>query len=147
MAFLDKRKNILPAVVISGGEPTLQPDLPGFISKIKSIGYKVKIDTNGSNPAILATLLDQQLLDFIAMDIKAPKDKYNKLCGIKTNITDIIKSIQITTKSNLPHLFRTTWVKSLLSEKDIKTIISWLPDGANHITQKFRPETALTPGL
>lgn len=104
------------------------------------MGYKVKLDTNGSKPTVLAKLLESQLLDFIAMDIKAPKNNYAKLAGVATNMTDITASIKIINQSQVPHLFRTTWDKSLLSKDNIQEIKAWLPDGSTHITQECRTD-------
>ena len=135
-AFLEQRKNILDGVVITGGEPTLQPDLADFILKIKSKGYFVKLDTNGSNPDIISRLLNKRLLDFIAMDIKAPLDKYKSVCGVKINIQNIRKSIEIIKKSNIPFEFRTTYDMSKLIEYDIQRIKEETAAGYNYRLQK-----------
>ena len=94
--FLKSRINKLDAVVITGGEPTLQEDLIDFIKEIKKLNFKVKLDTNGTNPQILKDLLDQDLLDYIAMDVKSTFENYEKIINSKTDILDIKKSINLT---------------------------------------------------
>jgi len=115
MEFLKCRKNVLDGVVISGGEPTLQKDLPDFCRKIKELtNLKIKIDTNGTNPKMLMQLIEEKLIDYIAMDIKAPKEKYKLLTGIDYNhIEDSIRIVKMFNGE-----FRTT-VFPLLSEEDI----------------------------
>ena len=91
LAYLNKRKNILEGVCITGGEPTLYPDLPIFISKIKDTGLKVKLDTNGTNPGLVRQLIEDKLIDYIAMDIKNSKDKY----GLTSGVNDLhVESIE-----------------------------------------------------
>jgi len=135
--FLKKRIGLLGGVVISGGEPTLQTDLPLFTSRIKDLGFPVKLDTNGSNPTMVKKMLSQNLIDYIAMDIKAPMDKYNTLCGVKVDSKKIHSSIALIATSGIKHHFRTTEVQSLLSKQDLKTIFSLVPDGSSHIRQPF----------
>ncbi len=126
LSFLETRKNQLNAVVITGGEPTLQSDLTDFMKKIKSMGYLIKLDTNGSNPEKLKEIVDAKLADFIAMDIKAPFDKYNNVCCVPVDINDIKLSIEIIKSSRLDFLFRTTYDKSKLVDKDIQTMTDFL---------------------
>jgi len=119
--FLKKRKDKLEGVVICGGEPTINKELPNFIKKIKKLGFLVKLDTNGSNPKMLKKLIAEHLLDYIAMDIKAPlsQDKYEKATGVKINLEDIKKSIDIIKNSGIEHEFRTTVVPSIHTKEDI----------------------------
>ena len=91
--YLSSRKGIIDGVCITGGEPLLQPDIEDFIVKVKELGLLVKLDTNGSFPSKLKTLLDKGLLDYVAMDIKASKENYSKLCGADINIKDIEKTV------------------------------------------------------
>ena len=141
--FLNTRKGKLDAVVITGGEPTIHDDLAPFIKKIKKMKFAVKLDTNGSQPQVIKTLLDEKLLDFIAMDIKAPLEKYKSVVKVPVN-SDLIKdSIKIILKAKIPHEFRTTIVESQLEEKDIQQIAK-LISGANHyVLQKFMPVKVL----
>jgi len=136
--FLKRRKGKLEAVVITGGEPTIQPDLTEFIEKIKKMDYFVKLDTNGSNPCILKELIRSKLIDYIAMDIKAPPEKYSLLSGRDVDISLIFESIKIIEDSSLEYEFRTTFVPSLLSENDILRIKNMVKDKKRYRIQRFR---------
>lgn len=118
-SFLQRRKGTLEGVVVSGGEPTLHEDLPQFLSHLKSLGYKTKLDTNGSRPEVLKNLIDNKLIDFIAMDLKAPLEKYALITGVDTNEAVIKQSITLIQNSGLPHEFRTTYDKEVLTDEDI----------------------------
>ena len=120
--YLQKRRGALDGVVITGGEPAIQPDLKDFIAKIKAMGYLVKLDTNGTNPAALRDLLQSNLLDFVAMDIKAPMEKYDEVCGVPVNIDNIKASIEMIEASGVAHEFRTTYDKTLLNDADIERV-------------------------
>ncbi len=126
MDFFKKRKRVLDGVVISGGEPTIQPDLIDFATKLKEMGYLVKLDTNGTNPVVLEQLIKLQLVDFVAMDIKATYDKYAAVCG-PVDIEKVKRSVEILSLSNIDHEFRTTFDKSVLTEQDIINIKLMLP--------------------
>jgi len=145
--FLEDRGRQLDGVVITGGEPTIQPDLSTFIYKIKATGFLVKLDTNGSQPEVLHRLLEEKLIDFIAMDIKAPLDIYDRLTGEQTPISRIKESIELIARSGIAHEFRTTVVKPLLSPQDLLSIRKLIPPGSTHGLQKFRPEHALDPAF
>ncbi len=112
LKIIADRKGFLDGVVISGGEPTLQPDLENFITKIKKIGLKVKLDTNGTNPEVLATLVNKNLVDYIAMDIKAPFEKYNKITIIP-NIEAVKESVKFIMGCGVDYEFRTTFAPNL----------------------------------
>lgn len=140
--FLKNRKKILEGVVISGGEPTLQPDLFDFIKKIKEMGYLVKLDTNGSNPGILKGLIDKKMIDFVAMDIKADWDNYDKATGIKANLREIRKSIMIIEKSGIDYQFRSTIVRGIHDRRMVEKMKREFPD---LVLQKFRPNNCLDP--
>ena len=148
-AFLKKRKNILSGICITGGEPTLQPDLVEFIHKIRSLGYKIKLDTNGYRPEIISNLLKKNLLDYIAMDIKAGFSNYSKVCGLqKTDIHNITKSISIIENSNINYEFRTTVVKELHTDKDFQEIAQMLSPKSTYFIQSFKDSGhILAPGL
>ncbi|MGD9153155.1 MAG: anaerobic ribonucleoside-triphosphate reductase activating protein [Gammaproteobacteria bacterium] len=139
MDFLITKQGKLDGVVITGGEPTIQTDLENFIQKIKELNYIVKLDTNGSYPNVLTRLITKGLLDYIAMDIKAPFSIYDKLAGTQVSISAIYHSIKIIASSGIEHVFRTTWDKKLLTEYDISVIKSLLPAGSKFITQKCTP--------
>jgi pyruvate formate lyase activating enzyme len=136
-SFLEKRKGKLDAVTITGGEPTLQADLIDFIKQVKEMNYLVKLDTNGSHPDVLETLITSNLIDYIAMDVKAPWDKYQKITRSTIKSEIIKKSIGLITKSNIPYEFRTTVVKSQLSTDDLLTIGKNLKNSRLYVLQKF----------
>ena len=135
--YLSSRKGIIDGVCITGGEPLLQPDIEDFIVKVKELGLLVKLDTNGSFPSKLKTLLDKGLLDYVAMDIKASKENYSKLCGADINIKDIEKSVEILKESNIPYEFRTTAVKELHTKEDFYNIGLWLKGAEKYFIQGF----------
>lgn len=136
--FLERRKTMLEGVTVTGGEPLLHKNLPVFLRNIKELGYAVKLDTNGSFPEELKKIVDDRLVDYIAMDIKAPLEKYNSVAGIDVNMRDIEKSIAIILHSNLDYQFRTTVVKSLLNIEDLKKIAKLLRGAHSYILQRFR---------
>ncbi len=147
MAQLAERRGLLDGVVVSGGEPTLQPDLPRVCARLQAMGFAVKLDTNGSRPAVLHTLLADQLVDYVAMDVKAPSAKYAALTGVAPDLGAIRKSIRLLAASGIPHQFRTTVVAPLLTLLDLDAIRRLLPDNSSHIRQPFRAEHALDPAL
>lgn len=136
-AFLKKRQGVLEGVCISGGEPTLQKDLDEFISKIKTLGYTVKLDTNGSNPNVLKKLIDKSLIDYIAMDIKNSPEKYSMTCGCEVDIALIKESVSIIMASGIDHEFRTTTVKDYHSAEDFYSIGQWLQGESKYFIQHF----------
>ena len=136
-AFLKKRQGILDGVCISGGEPTLQKDLAEFISKIKAMGYAVKLDTNGSEPQVLRKLISENLLDYVAMDIKNSPDKYSLTCGCEVDMVPIKESVSIIKESGIPHEFRTTTVRELHTAEDFAQIADWLEGNSRYFLQHF----------
>ena len=138
-SYLEKRKDMLDGVVISGGEPTIWDDLIPFIEKIREYGFKVKLDTNGYRPEVLKEIIDRKLVDYIAMDIKAIFNEYFKV--IKKNIdTDkLLESIELIKKSNIDHEFRTTIIKGIHTIEDLEKMIN-LVDGDPYYLQNFRME-------
>ncbi len=145
--FLIKRKGQLDGVVVCGGEPTLQAGLLPFLHCLRRLNYAIKLDTNGSRPDVIRDALDQNLLDFIAMDIKAPWETYEMVCAVPVDLDSIRESMSLIAGCRIPHEFRTTWVKSLLSETDLQQIRKQLPAGAVHRIQDFQSENALNPNL
>ena len=145
--FLQSRNKHLDGIVVSGGEPTIQADLPEFLARIKSEGFLVKLDTNGSQPQVLREVLQSKLVDFVAMDVKASLAIYDRLTGVRTPISQILESIELIARSKVAHQFRTTVVKALLSPKDIDSIGKLIPSGSAHRLQKFCPQHALDPAL
>lgn len=143
ISFLDKRKKMLDGLVISGGEPFLQKDLKSFCKKVKKLGYLIKIDTNGTYPDKLKELIDEKLVDYIAMDIKAPAKKYEKLAGKKTDMKKIAKSIKIIQDSGIDYEFKTTFVPGLLKKEDIIEIAKELKGSKKYYLQQFKNDVEL----
>ena len=147
--YLKKRQGVLDGVCISGGEPLLQPDIESFITKVKDMGFKVKLDTNGSSPSRLKRLLDKGLLDYVAMDIKNDFLDYDKTSGIQMiNIENIKRSISILEESGVEHEFRTTVVKELHNLLGLEEICKYLGPNAKYYIQNYKDcDTVLKKGL
>ena len=153
LAFLSKRRGILGNVCISGGEPTLNPDLPEFLGKIKTLGYSIKLDTNGSNPDMLKLLIDERLINYCAMDIKNSPEKYLPTVGLDSSpegadadsgsdtlMSNIKRSADIllsNTDSSFLYEFRTTIVKELHDKNDIRVISKWLSGARAYFLQSY----------
>lgn len=139
LAYLKKRQGILEGICITGGEPTLQPDLRNFIKKVKELGYLVKLDTNGYKPEVLWELLDEKMLDYVAMDIKASKENYGRAAGVKRlDLARIEESVGILKSCDIPYEFRTTVVKGIHSIEEFETIGRWLEGCCAYYLQAFR---------
>lgn len=137
-SFLNKRKGILEGVCITGGEPTLQPDLLDFIRKIREMGFKVKLDTNGNNPEVLKALVAEGLIDYVAMDIKNSPQSYGKTVGIEAfDISGVKESVEFLLQHNVDYEFRTTLVKKLHTEDNIKAIGEWIKGAKRYYLQAF----------
>lgn len=145
-----KRRGFLDGAVISGGEPTLNEGLPLDIKRIKSIGFLVKLDTNGTNPAMLQSLIDQDYLDYVAMDIKSPLDyrKYRAACGrlSSEDFFSIRSSIHLLRNSGTTVEFRTTVVPVLHTPEDIIEIAQYIEGAELYTLQQFNPRVTLEPG-
>ena len=137
-AFLKKRQGILDGVCLTGGEPLLDPDVFDFIRKIKELGYKVKLDTNGSFPERLLRLVDENLVDYVAMDIKNTLEKYGATVGLeKYDTSKIQKSIEILKSGKVDFEFRTTLVKEFHTQEDLESIGKLLQGAEKYFLQKF----------
>ena len=148
LGFLKKRKGILQGVCITGGEPTLQPDLENFIKKIREMDYLVKLDTNGYRPEVLRKLLGEGLLDYVAMDVKASRENYAKVAGVPgLQIQRIEESVSMLLgQEKIPYEFRTTVVKGLHDPKEFEAIGKWLAGAKALFLQSYREsETVLDP--
>jgi len=147
--YLEKRKGILDGICITGGEPLLQRDIEDFISKVKEMGFKVKLDTNGSSPFRLKSLLDKGLLDYVAMDIKNDFLNYDKTSGIeRINIENIKRSIDIIENSNVEYEFRTTIVKELHNMFQLEQICKYLGPNVRYYIQNYKDcDTVIQKGL
>lgn len=141
--FLETRKGKIDAVVVTGGEPTLHQDLPEFIKKIKDTGFKVKLDTNGTNPQVLRNLLEQKLIDYIAMDIKSPIEKYDLVVGAMPNKNDLAETISIIKDSGLPYEFRSTIVPGLHEIDDIAKMGEIIKGAQKWFLQPFKSDVEL----
>ena len=139
LSFLKKRKGMLEALSISGGEPLLQKDIADFTAKVKKLEYLVKIDTNGMYPKKLKELIDNKLVDYIAMDVKAPLERYQEVTRSKVKEEGIVRSVGIIKNSGLEYVFRTTVVPDLLGAEDIKKISQMLNGAKSYQLQQFVP--------
>ena len=138
-SHLNKRKNILNGVCITGGEPTLQSELPEFIRKVKTLNLLVKLDTNGTNPAMLSSLLNEGLLDYVAMDIKHCKSKYNDVaCMNPLDLQSIEDSVEILKNSSIDYEFRTTVTRELHKMEDFQEIGKWIEGSKAYYLQPYK---------
>jgi len=139
--WLARRRAFLEAVVISGGEPTLQPDLADFIRQVRALGYPVKLDTNGTRPHVLAALIEADLLDYVAMDVKAPQEKYEAFCGVPVDHSAINASIDLLLCGHIDYEFRTTAVPQL-TEDDLLAIARRIRGAKRFVLQQYRKPEA-----
>lgn len=145
-SFLKRRQGTLAGVVVSGGEPTLHEDLPNFMRDLKAMGYATKLDTNGTRPDVLKTLIDEKLVDYVAMDLKAPFDKYSLITGVDFNPALLQQSMDLIVKSGLKYQFRTTYDKEVLTDADIKAV-EGLVDKFHYRVQECLPVAKEKPTL
>jgi len=143
LSFLAKRRDVLEGLSISGGEPLLQEDIVDFTEKIKKLNYLIKIDTNGAFPERLKGLIDKKLVDYVSMDVKAPKEKYDQLVGVKTDISKIEQSIDLIKNEAPDYEFKTTVVPGMLNKKDIVEIAKWLEGSKQFYLQQFKSDSPL----
>lgn len=145
--FLEQRKKFIDAVCISGGEPTLYEDLPEWIGRIKEKGFLIKLDTNGTNPKMLQALLDQNLLDYVAMDVKAPWEKYRQVVGAEADVDGIRESVGILKgEKRIEVEFRTTVCSEYLSLEDILEIAEGLKGSRRYTIQNFHDAETVLAG-
>lgn len=141
--FLKTRIGKLDAVSITGGEPTLHDGLPEFMKKLKQMGFLVKLDSNGTDPEMLEKVISEKLVDYIAMDIKAPFEKYEWVVRKKVDLDKIRQSIKLIKSSGIDYEFRTTLVKGLTSIEDVKKMSRMLGDAKRYYLQNFVPTKTL----
>ena len=145
--FLNNRKKWLEGLAITGGEPTIHAGLPKFIEKVKKLGFLVALETNGSNPKMLEDLIKQRLVDYVALDVKAPlvQEKYNAATGIRDEavLKKIVKSIEILKRGKVEYEIRTTFVPKLLNNEDIITIAKQIKGAKKYVLQQFVPKTTI----
>ena len=126
LSFLERRKGTLDGVCITGGEPTLQPELPEFLEKLRRLGYAVKLDTNGTNPAMLKALLQERVLDYVAMDIKNSPSRYAETCGGIDCLSRVQESAALLMDGTVDYEFRTTVCAPLHTPRDMEELGRWL---------------------
>jgi pyruvate formate lyase activating enzyme len=139
--FLSTRKGLLDGVCVTGGEPTLQPDLLEFLKKIRQRGFLVKLDTNGSNPEVLEKLFRAHLLDYVALDVKASPERYEKLIKTEGVVAKIRAARDLIMQSGVEYEFRTTLVKELVSEKEWGSILNFVCGAEKFFLQNFENKT------
>ena len=138
LAFLEKRRGLLEGVAVTGGEPCLRPDLPRFLRRVRSLGYPVKLDTNGTHPDMLGALLDGGLVDYVAMDIKNSPEKYALTAGVaQLDLSGIRKSVRLLLEGGVPYEFRTTLVDEFHQVEDLKRIGEWIRGAERYFLQSF----------
>lgn len=146
LEFLKGRIGMLDGVVITGGEPTIHGDeLLAFMGRVKEMGFSVKLDTNGTSPAFIQEACARKIVDYIAMDVKAPLPSYAQLVGMPVSEDDLLSSIRIIMNSGVPYEFRTTIIKALTSRDDIQSIAETIRGAKAYYLQKFVPSNILNP--
>ncbi|MDR2353471.1 MAG: anaerobic ribonucleoside-triphosphate reductase activating protein [Deltaproteobacteria bacterium] len=145
LAFLEKRKSHLDGVVLSGGEPTLQGDLPHFLKKIKSLGYPIKLDTNGSRPEMVKELLEKRLIDYVALDLKDNPENYSPALAPPAESQPVLSTLQILKEFGLPHEYRTTLVRPFVTFESFKAIASHAAGEYPLYLQLYRGKRVLNP--
>lgn len=139
LSHLKKRQGILDGVCITGGEPTLQPELTSFLTEIKNLGYEIKLDTNGSNPQILKSLCEKRLVDYVAMDIKHAPSHYKEICNSSSFTMEAIQeSVSYLLSNRISYEFRTTVVRELHTPEDFREIGGWIAGAAAYYLQPYR---------
>ncbi len=145
LEHLENRRGKLDGICITGGEPTLHSDLPELIRHVKERGFLVKLDSNGTNPKMLEELFSEGLVDYIAMDIKAPKEKYSEIAKANVNMDLIQRSIDLIREKAPDYEFRTTIVRELTSKEDLMEIAGWIKGAKRYSLQQFKPHKPLDP--
>jgi pyruvate formate lyase activating enzyme len=146
--FVRERSDFIDGAVITGGEPTIHPWLPDLINRLKALGILIKLDTNGSNPNHLTNLITNHLIDYIAMDLKAPlKGKYQCAAGMKVDLKKIEESIELIMRSGIDYEFRTTVVPTFLDEPDIEEMARSIAGAKKFVLQQFVPDHTLDQNL
>ncbi len=137
LRHLERRKAVLDGLALTGGEPTIQPGLEEFLGQVKILGFRVKLDTNGTSPGVLERLIRGKLLDYVAMDVKAPREKYPEICGKPLDMAAIQASIDLLRGAGVPYEFRTTVAPGLEAE-DLQKIKDWIGGASDWVLQRYR---------
>lgn len=138
LTYLKSRRGVIDAVVITGGEPTLHKELPEFIRNVKEMGYLVKLDTNGTNPDMLIDLVNSNLLDYVAVDIKNSKEKYPLTIGLKAfDLSKVIKTVDFLLENHVDYEFRTTLIEEFHTKEEMVQIGKWIKGAKHYRLQRF----------
>ncbi|HOX07412.1 MAG TPA: anaerobic ribonucleoside-triphosphate reductase activating protein [Planctomycetota bacterium] len=145
LGLLEDRRGWIDGVVVSGGEPAIHPELPEFLAAFKSLGCAVKLDTNGTFPGMLSDLIDMGLVDYVAMDLKAPLEpaRYAAAAGVEVDVNAVGRSIEVLRRGRVDYEFRTTVCPTVLSLEDLETMARSIAGARRYVLQQFIPETAL----
>ncbi len=136
--YLEGHRDFIDGICLTGGEPTLYPELEGFLGEIKKMGFQIKLDTNGSNPELLEALVEKDLVDYVAMDIKTSLDeRYDRASGVKTDLDSLKKSIGLLMRSGIDYEFRTTVVPTIVENKDVNNIAEYIKGAKKLVLQQF----------
>ena len=146
-AFLEQKKKWLDAVCISGGEPTLHKDLPKHIAKMKAMDFKVKLDTNGTNPDMVESLINEKLIDYVAMDIKETPEKYPDVVQVPADLTKIKRTVSLLMQNRIPYEFRMTMVPTIVKKEDMHKIGKWIKGAHKFFIQQFSNKICLKKAL
>ncbi|HPZ00621.1 MAG TPA: anaerobic ribonucleoside-triphosphate reductase activating protein, partial [Clostridiales bacterium] len=138
LSFLEKRKGLLDGIAITGGEPLLHPDIPAFIKEVKALGFSVKLDTNGCYPAVLKQLVEEKLVDYVAVDIKNCPEKYAETVGVPDfDLAPVLETVAYLKTDPVEYEFRTTVVKEFHTEEDMRKIADWIAGTQHYFLQNF----------
>jgi len=143
--LLERRRGLVDGVVITGGEPTLHEGLEDFLRKLKELGLATKLDTNGYRPEVLRQLLERELLDYVALDIKATPAKYSLAAGVPVDMRRIEESVKLLLSSGIEHEFRTTVVPGIVAPEDVEEMARFIAGARKYVLQQFRPQGTLDP--
>lgn len=136
--YLEAHRDFIDGICLTGGEPSIYKTLPEFLKMIKEMGFKIKLDTNGSDPELLRRVIDENLVDYVAMDVKTSLDeKYDKATGVNTNLDNVKKSISILMNSNIGYEFRTTVVPTIVEVEDVVKISRFIEGAKKYVLQQF----------
>ena len=143
ISFLTQRRGILQGLTVTGGEPTIQPDLPRFLKTVKKLGYALKLDTNGSRPDVLSHILREKLVDYVAMDIKTSLRRYREACGTEVDTACIEASVRLLLEAAVDYEFRSTAVRPFIDEEALTDIHTLLNHPKRYTLQEFVPRERL----
>lgn len=141
LELLARRRKMLDGVVVTGGEPTLQPRLAPFLKRVRELGLAIKLDTNGTRPGVVRDLVARRLVDFVAMDLKAPFTRYGEICGVEVDPSDLRETVRVVLEGGIDHEFRTTF-SPLLNEEDILQMAGAVRGAKRLVLQQYRRPAA-----